>query len=79
MLGTILKLCELHEKAGHPVDKNAIFREAVGRVDKKKRVYGVGSSKIIFCRPTIISCIYQCRKLKIAGRTKSGESNSKNS
>ncbi|XP_074347378.1 uncharacterized protein LOC141686228 [Apium graveolens] len=41
---TFLRLCELHEKAGEPVDKNAIFFEAVGGVDKKKRVYGVGSS-----------------------------------
>ncbi|XP_074355224.1 uncharacterized protein LOC141693933 [Apium graveolens] len=45
---TFPRLCELHEKVGEPVDKNAIFLEAAGGVDKKKRVYGVGSSQSIF-------------------------------
>ncbi|KAL8107950.1 hypothetical protein AgCh_024382 [Apium graveolens] len=45
---TFLQLCELHEKAEDPIDKNAIFLEAVGGVDRKKRVYGVGSSQSLF-------------------------------
>ncbi|KAL8113773.1 hypothetical protein AgCh_020898 [Apium graveolens] len=47
---TFLKLRELHEATGQPVDNNALFLEAVGGLDKKKRVYGVGSSKRLFYR-----------------------------
>ncbi|XP_063940803.1 uncharacterized protein LOC135149310 [Daucus carota subsp. sativus] len=53
---TFLTLCELHEKAGEPVDKNAIFLQAAGGVDKKKRVYGVGSSQSLFYRSKTIPC-----------------------
>ncbi|XP_074335001.1 uncharacterized protein LOC141672327 isoform X3 [Apium graveolens] len=49
-----LKLCELYENAGEPIDKNAIFLEAVGGVDKRKRVYGVGSSQTLFYKPETI-------------------------
>jgi hypothetical protein len=35
------RLCEEQVKAGLPVDKNALFLEAAGGFDKKKRVYGV--------------------------------------
>ncbi|XP_074335987.1 uncharacterized protein LOC141673154 [Apium graveolens] len=53
---TFLKLRELHEAAGQPVDNNALFLEAVGGLDKKKRVYGVGSSKRIFYQSKNKSC-----------------------
>ncbi|XP_074328062.1 uncharacterized protein LOC141665973 [Apium graveolens] len=33
---------------GQPVDNNALFLEAVGGLDKKKKVYGVGLSKRLF-------------------------------
>ena len=56
MLETFQRLCELHEKAGEPVDKNSIFLQASGGVDKKTRVYGVGSSQSLFYRSKTIPC-----------------------
>ncbi|KAL8121780.1 hypothetical protein AgCh_018501 [Apium graveolens] len=51
---TFLKLCELYENAGEPIDKNTIFLEVAGGVDKRKRVYGVGSSQTLFYKPETI-------------------------
>ena len=36
------------------MDKNALFLEATGGPDKKKRVYGVGSSQDIFYQPQMM-------------------------
>lgn len=48
------KLREQQEKSGKPVDENALFLQATGGFDKKKRVYGVGSSQSLFFPPEIV-------------------------
>ena len=57
MQETFLALCDQQKKAGMPVDKNALFLEATGGPDKKKRVYGVGSSQNLFYQSEVMPCI----------------------
>lgn len=58
---TFEKMVEQLEKNGEPYDRNEVFLEAVGGLDKKNRVYGVGSSQGLFyqsrTRPSISSSI----------------------
>lgn len=56
---TFLALLEQQKKAGLPVDgnaRNALFLEATGGPDKKKRVYGLGSSQNLFYQTKIMPC-----------------------
>lgn len=51
---TFQQLREQQEKSGKPVDRNALFLEAVGGPDKKNRVYGVGSSQSLFYKSSTV-------------------------
>lgn len=55
---TFLALLEQQEEVG-PVDRNArnaLFLEATGGPDKKKRVYGLGSSQNLFYKSETMPC-----------------------